>query len=128
MAALAIVLVTLGWKAAVIFGLVLLVLTMAVFAIDRRLNPYGGIWKGAKPRGNWDFKGKYERVVGGELGEGTFGIVVKVMRRDDPSRTVYAAKLSQHGFSDQQRESNILKHLKHPKITNMVDHFPGNYF
>jgi hypothetical protein len=34
---------TKGWNSAIIVGLVLLVLTMTVFAIDRHLNPYGVI-------------------------------------------------------------------------------------
>jgi len=66
-----------------------------VFGVDRYINPY---WECdvSKYRYNWAFERKYKQI--GELGKGCMGIVVKVVRRDDPNGEQYAAKLSRHGF------------------------------
>jgi len=97
----------------------------AVGGIDRYMNPYKVFGKSTY-RYNWAFEQKYKQV--GDLGKGAMGLVVKVVRRDDPNGEQYAAKLSRHGFYDQQTEIDMLKHLDHPRITRLVDSFYGSYF
>jgi len=67
----------------------------SLFVIDRYMNPYKEL-RVSKYRYNWGFERKYKTI--GELGTGAMGIVVKVVRQDDPTGQVYAAKLSRHGF------------------------------
>jgi serine/threonine protein kinase len=66
----------------------------AAFGIDRYINPYKVPHK-SPYRYNWSFESKYKKL--GELGGGANGIVVKCVRRDDPTGKEYAAKLSRHG-------------------------------
>jgi len=96
-----------------------------LYKLDLYMNPYHeyGV---SKYRYNWAFEQKYKQI--GELGTGAMGIVVKVVRRDDPDGEQFAAKLSRHGFYEQQSEIDMLKYLDHPRITRLVDSYYGSYF
>jgi len=49
------------------------------------------------------------------------------VRKDDPQGQIYAAKLFRYGFHDDgNHEISIMKVLHHPRVSNMIDSYPGD--
>ena len=78
----------------------------------------------SQPMPNWAFEKKYKQV--GESGSGAAGVVVKVVKRDDPNGEVFAAKKTRRGFNNSViPEIKVVKHLDHPRLPKNYEVFEG---